>query len=409
MKSVVGMREGNKLTAMKVKRLKAPGRYCDGHGLWLQVSASGSKAWLFRFMREGRARQMGLGPLHTVSLAEARVRARQARQVLLDGKDPIDDKHATRKAARLAAARQMTFRQCAADYLAEHASGWKNPKHAWQWENSIERANKAFGDLDVGDIDVDVLLKFLRPIWRATPETGSRIRGRVEAVLDWATASKFRQGDNPARWRGHLQHLLKAKPSTTHHPALPFDEIPDFMTELRERDSISARALEFTVLTAARTAEAIGATWNEIDLGEKVWTVPAERMKASRAHRVPLSDRAVEILEAVPREKSGFVFIGARAGKPLSNMAMLELLRGMRGHGLTVHGFRSTFSDWARERTAYPRDVVEMAIAHAIKDKSEAAYRRGDALPKRRRLMAEWARYCSSPAQVSADVVALHG
>jgi integrase len=402
-------REWNKLSPRKVASCKTQGFYSDGLGLWLQVSKWGTKSWVFRYKRDGRGRYLGLGPLHTVSLAEARERARQARQTLLDGKDPIEAKRQFRKATLLADAKRKTFRNCAADYLAEHSDSWKNAKHRAQWASSIERANKAFGDLDVVDIDVDIILNFLRPIWRKTPETGSRIRGRVEAILDWATAANRRQGENPARWRGHLEHLLKAKPKATHHPALPFSELPAFMAELREHNGISARALEFTILTAARTSEAIGAKWDEIDLEAKIWTVPPKRMKAGRQHRVPLSNRTVELLEALPRDTSGFVFIGASIGKPISNMAMLQLLRGMPGRdGLTVHGFRSTFSDWARERTAFPRDVVEMALAHAIRDKSEAAYRRGDALEKRRRLMAEWVGYCQSPA-VNAEVVALHG
>jgi integrase len=245
-------------------------------------------------------------------------------------------------------------------------------------------------------------------LWDRAPETASRLRGRIERILAWATVQEYRAGENPARWRGHLQEMFAAKPKAKHHDALPFDQIAGFMAELRSRDSLSARALEFTVLTAARTGEAIGAKWDEIDLEAKVWTLPPGRMKASRQHRVPLSDRAVDILRALPRSKSGFVFAHANGLRPVSNMAMLELLRGMKGSGHTVHGFRSSFSDWARDRTAYARDVIEMALAHAIKDKSGAAYRRGDALEKRRRLMAEWARYCQSPA-AKGEVVALHG
>ncbi len=255
-----------------------------------------------------------------------------------------------------------------------------------------------------------MVLKLLRPIWPTKPETASRVRGRIERILDWASAQEFRAGDNPARWRGHLDALLPAKTkvrAVRHHPALPFVDLPDFMARLRERNSISARALEFTILTAARTAEVTGSKWNEIDLGAGIWTVPAGRTKSSRPHRVPLSDRAIEILEGLPRERSGFLFIGGRVDSPISNFAMLQMLRGLEP-GLTVHGFRSTFSDWARERTAYPRDVVEMALAHAVKDRTEAAYRRGDALEKRRRLMEAWSRYCSSPI-TSGDVVELLG
>jgi integrase len=405
------MRQGNKLTALKVSKLKAPGRYGDGHGLWLQISETGTKAWLFRYMRNGRARHMGLGPLHTVNLAEARARARHARQLILDGKDPLSVKRDARTAVRLDAARSETFCQCASAYLDSHSSAWKNRKHKAQWQATLETyAFPVIGNLPVAEIDTTLVLKILRPIWREKPETASRLRGRIERILSYWAATQKVHRDNPARWRGHLDALLPAKTkvrAVKHHPALPFAELPGFMEELRNRDSVSAKALEFTILTAVRTSEAIHATWGEIDLDAKVWTIPADRMKAGRPHRVPLSDRAVEVLEMLSRDEGEFVFLGSRPGAPISNMAMLELLRGMNSNGLTVHGFRSTFSDWARERTNYPRDVVEMALAHAIKDKSEAAYRRGDALEKRRKLMEAWAQYCSAPA-TSGKVVALH-
>jgi integrase len=408
------MREANKLTGMLVARLKKPGRYGDGNGLWLQVSNRGTKAWLFRFMRDGVPRQMGLGALHTVSLREARLRAREARQVLLDGRDPIEARHERHTAQRLVRARAMTFWQCADEFLDAHAGAWKNAKHKGQWRVTLDTyAHPLIGALPVASIDTALILKILRPIWQDKPETASRVRGRIERILDWATVQEFRRGDNPARWRGRLDALLPAKTkvrAVKHHPALSFAELPGFMAELRKRDGVSAAVLEFTILTAARTGEAIGARWDDIDQKAKVWTIPAERMKAGRPHRVPLSNRALAILEALPGDKNGFVFPGTTGGKPISNMAMLKLLRSMNGGGLTVHGFRSTFSDWARERTAYPRDVIEMALAHAIKDKSEAAYRRGDALEKRRRLMAEWARYCEEPVVGDGDaVVALHG
>ena len=291
-------------------------------------------------MRDGRARQMGLGALHTVSLQEARARARLARQVLLDGLDPIDVKHERRSRLRLEKARALTFKQCADDYLGAHAGAWKNAKHRAQWSATLDAyAHPLIGALPVAAIDTALILKILRPIWQEKPETASRLRGRIERILDWATVQEYRRGDNPARWRGHLDALLPAKTkvrAVKHHPALPFVELPAFMAELRKRDSISARALEFTILTATRTGEAIGARWDEIDLKAKVWTVPAERMKAGRPHRVPLSDRAVAILDELPRDDSNFVFLGAKVGAPISNMAMLELLRGMNGNGL--HG-----------------------------------------------------------------------
>jgi integrase len=388
----------NQLTARKIATAQKPGYYGDGGGLYLQVSKYGTRSWVFRFMMHGKNRDMGLGSCSTFTLNEARERTREFRKLVHDGIDPIDERRETKLARREATLREapsrMTFAACANSYLAEHAQTWRNDKHRAQWATSLARANKAFGDLNVAEIDVDVLVKFLSPIWQTTPETGSRIRGRVEKVLDWATARKFRFGENPARWRGHMEHLLKARPKAKHHAALPFTELPAFMAELRARDSISARALELCILTASRTGETIGARWEEINLNTKVWTIPAERMKAGREHEVPLSKRAVEILEALPHAGE-FVFTGAIAGQPISNMAMLELLKGMNGGGLTVHGFRSTFRDWAGDRTNYPRDVIEHALAHRIKDKAEASYRRTSALEKRRRLMEEWARYCN--------------
>ena len=402
------MRQANKLTALGIARLKVKGRYSDGHGLWLQVSEAGNKAWLFRYMLNGRARQMGLGPLHTVSLAEARIRARQARQVLLDGLDPLDAKRKAKTAARIEQLKTVTFKQCAEDFMKVRVRDFKNEKHRAQWRSTLETyAFPIIGSLPVAEIDTPLVLKVLRPLWERAPETASRLRGRIERVLAWATAQEYRQGDNPARWRGHLADMFPVRPKVKHHAALPYEELPAFMARLRGRDSISARALEFTVLTTVRTSEAIGARWDEIDLESKLWVIPAERMKADRPHRVPLSDRAVEILTALPRDT--FLFPGSRRGKPLSNMAMLELLRGVDGNGYTVHGFRSTFSDWARDRTAYSRDVIELALAHKIKDKAEAAYRRKDALEKRRRLMVEWGRYCNLPP-VAGEVVGLrHG
>jgi integrase len=411
-------RKRNTTTAVKSKRQEGFHRdHGDGSvtGLYLQVSKSSkkpkgvTKSWVFRYVSPitRKRRWHGLGSADAIGLAKARELARAAREQVALGNDPIEERHATKAARREAHLREiastMSFKECSDSYLREHLATYTNPKHRQQWVTSLDRANKAFGDLNVASIDVDVIVKFLAPIWEATTESASRIRGRIEKVLDWATARKFRSGENPARWQGHLEHLLKAKPKAKHHAALPFADLPAFMAELRERGSISARALELCILTACRTGEVIGARWEEIE-GD-VWTVPASRMKAKRAHRVPLSDRALAILGTLPRDSSGFVFPGAVEGKSISNMAMLELLKGMNGGGLTVHGFRSTFSDWARERTNYPRDVVEMALAHAIKDKTEAAYRRGDALPKRVRLMQAWADFCQSTSVESAEVV----
>jgi integrase len=420
-------RHGNKLTAAAVRAASRPGLYGDGHGLYLQVSAFATKAWVFRYMIDGQARKMGLGPLHTVSLAEARKRASDVRLKVLDRIDPIEDAHEARAKRKVEAAKAKTFKWCADTYVEANRTGWKNDKHAAQWVatfNETKRgrtvypaATEAINALPVSAIDTGLVLAVLEPLWKKTPESASRIRGRIEAVLNWAQVRGYRDGDNPARWRGHLDKTLpqpaKVK-AVEHHEAVPYADAPSFMAELRARKSISAFALEFCILTAARTSEVIGARWvefTEIDAsgGAKnipVWTVPADRMKAGREHRIPLSDRALAVLAELPREGE-YLFPGAQKDKPLSNMAMLELLRGMRGKGPTVHGFRSTFRDWAAEQTAYPNEMCEIALAHAIGDKAEAAYRRGDMMEKRRRLMADWAAYCANPPSARDKVVSI--
>jgi integrase len=396
------MRGINKLTALKINSLKAPGKYADGLGLYLLIRRPGDKSWCFRYMRNGHARQLGLGPLHSVSLQEARNRAREARQLILDGRDPIEVRHQALQAHKAEQLRTLTFREAALQFLAtDKVQKFKSDKHRKQWGSTLESyAFPVFGDLPLQSIDTAIVLRALLPVWKRTPETGSRLRGRIERVFAWAKPLKLIDGENPAS-REVLKDHLPTKAKAKHHEAMPYADLPAFMERLRDRDSMSARCLEFTILTAARTQEAIGARWSEIDLDAGVWTIPAARMKAKRDHRVPLSHRVVEMLRGLTKKSGGLIF-------PLSNMAMLNLIKGMEGNGYTVHGFRSAFSDWARDRTGYARDVIEMALAHTIKDKSEAAYRRGDALDKRRRLMNEWARYCQSPA-VSADVVALHG
>jgi integrase len=403
-------RDSNRLTAVKIAKVTRPGRYGDGGGLLLQVSRWRTKAWLFRFERDGRERQMGLGSVSTLSLAEARERARECRKILLDGRDPIEVRNAERMQRRTETARAVTFKACAERYIAAHEASWGNQKHREQWKSTLARyAYPIIGDLSVSAIDTALVVKVIEALWATKPETAARLRGRVESVLNWATVRGFRAGDNPARWRGHLDKLLpsrgKVKP-VKHHPALPYAEIPTFMAELRNRDGISARALELTILTAVRTGEVIHARRSEFDVEAKVWTIPAERMKGRREHRVPLSNRAVAILTALPREGDGdgFVFIGARGNRTLSNMAMLELMRGLRP-GYVPHGFRSTFRDWAAETTNYQNHIVEMALAHVVGDKVEAAYRRGDLFEKRRRLMGDWARYCSRQASPDAEVV----
>jgi integrase len=394
------MRPSKNLTSVALAKLINPGRYAVGDGAYLQIAKGGTRAWVFRYQRDGKARHMGLGPYSLVTLAEAREKARAARKALLDGLDPLETKAARRAQARLETAKGMTFQQCAERMIASHEAAWKNPKHRQQWRNTLATyAYPALGDLPIAAVDTGLVLKALEPIWATKPETAGRVRGRIEAVLDWAKARGYREGENPARWRGHLDKLLPNRRKVRrvkNHPAMPYADLPVFMAELRNRTSVSARALEFTILTASRTGETIGARWLEIDLKTRTWTVPAARMKAGKEHRVPLSDPAVELLETLPREGE-YVFMGGRAGKPLSNMAMLELLRGMKSGSCYVpHGFRSTFRDWAAESTGYPSEVVEAALAHAIQSKVEAAYRRGDLFEKRRRLMADWASFCAS-------------
>jgi integrase len=310
----------------------------------------------------------------------------------------------------LAAASIMTFEQCGKAYITAHEPSWRNGKHRQQWRNTLDTyVYPAIGSLPVQVIDTAMVVKILEPIWTAKPETAGRVRGRIESILDWATVREFRTGDNPARWKGHLDHLLPRKGKihrVRHQPAMHYRDVPAFMAELRSQTRTSARALEFTILNTVRTAEAIRATWPEIDREAKIWTISARRIKAARDHRVPLSDRALAILDALPREEGDdHLFIGARAGKGLSDMAMLELLRGMAGNGYTVHGFRSSFRDWCAEQTNYPRELAEVALAHALKNKVEAAYQRGDLLEKRRRLMRDWARYCASPPRAEGGAV----
>jgi integrase len=415
----------HRLTQKGIEHAKPPkGRRAimipDGGNLYLQATIGGNgginRSWLFRYELDGARHDMGLGPVTTLRLAEAREQARQLRQQIIAGIDPLgarNEQKAERKAkaqaARAEKAKAQTFRECAEKYLAVHGDKWKNPKHAAQWRATLATyAHPIIGDLNVADIDEAHLVRVLEPIWRKIPETARRVRGRIEAVLGYATVSKFRTGDNPARWHNHLQTLLGGtQKAVEHHAALPFAEVPAFMVELRGRNSTSASALEFAVLTAARTGEVIGALWDEIDLKAKTWTIPKERMKANADYRVPLTPRAVEVLSSLERRGTHVfgthVFGTPVTGKPLSNMALLELLRGMRA-GFTVHGFRSAFRDWAAERTNYPNHVVEKALAHSIPDKVEKAYRRGDLFEKRRRLMLEWEKYLSRPSAEAADV-----
>ncbi len=391
------------LSAKKVEEQKRAGYFGDGQGLYLQVTATRSKSWIFRFMLNGRSREMGLGSASLVSLKEARGKAHAARKLLADGIDPIEARNAQRATQALERARAITFAECAKKYIAAHRASWKNAKHAAQWTSTIETyCNPVIGALPVADIDTGLVLKVLEPIWREKPVTADRLRGRIERVLDWATTRKYRKGENPARWRGHLKNLLpamKKRLRVKHHPALPYEKIPGFMQSLRAQDSIAAHALEFCILTSGRTVEVIGARREEFDLEKAIWVVPASRMKAGREHRVPLSPRAVKIVKAQLALGDTYVFPGARTGRGLSNMAMLKFLKRIGYSDLTVHGFRSAFRDWAAEQTAYPREVCEMALAHTIGDETEAAYRRGDLLKKRHLLMDAWAKYAEQPTK----------
>src|SRR5215831_11802486 len=400
-----------KLSVFGVRRASKPGYYGDGGGLYLVVGKGGAKSWVFRYRRDGRLREMGLGPVHTISLAEARERARECRRKRLDGFDPLDERHAARLEQRLVAAKAMTFRQCAEGYLKAHSAGWRNDRHAAQWSSTLQTyVYPFFGGLPVQAIDVGLVLRALEPIWTTKPETASRVRGRIERILDYAAARSYRTGENPARWKGHLDHLLPEKRKVRrvkHHAALPYSELAEFMTELRQQGGFAARALEFAILTAARTGEVIGARWPEIDLKARLWVIPAQRMKGGHEHRVPLSEPALSILAAMQEKReSEFVFPGGKAGRPLSNMALLMTLRQMGRGDITAHGFRSSFRDWVAERTNFPSEVAEMALAHVVSDKVEAAYRRGNLFGKRRQLAEAWARYCTT-AQTNGDVVPL--
>jgi len=402
----------DRLSALGLKS-KGPGMHPDGAGLYLCVGATGRRSWIFRYMFEGKRHEMGIGPLHTIGLKEARERARRCREQLLDGIDPLAARQTQRQAVRLDHAKAITFQECAERYIEAHRPTWRNAKHAAQWPSTLETyVYPIFGDLPVQAIDEGLVVKALEPIWSTKAETATRVRQRIEAVLDWASVRKFRRGENPARWKGCLESLLpkpasakravrRATGRAEHHAALPYDEIAAFVAELRRQDGMAARALEFAVLTAGRTGEVIGARWDEVNFAECVWTVPAERMKAGRDHRVPLAPLAIAILDELARQRppgddAPVIFAGPKRGKPLSNMAMLMLLRRMGRGELTVHGFRSTFRDWAAERTNFPAEVVEMALAHAVSDKVEAAYRRGDLFQKRRQLMADWAGFCNA-------------
>lgn len=432
------------LTAAKVRTAK-PGRHGDGGGLYLLVRSAEARFWVFRYTpRGGKMREIGLGRAGgpgAVALAEARERAADLQRQVKAGVDPLAKREADAASAAAEAVaaeiREKTFRDVAGLFLASHEAAWRNPKHRQQWRNTLDAyAHPHMGDTPVAEVATEHVTAALEPIWREKPETASRVRGRIEAVLDYAAARGWREGENPARWRGHLARVLPARAKLAkveHHPALPWREAGAFMAALRAREGMAARALELVILTAARTGEALGMRWGEVDLGDGLWTVPAERMKAGREHRVPLPAAATALLRGLntpagpfptagrERESIGtigtiggigvgpsadaLVFPGVSPGRPLSNMALLMLLRRMGRGDLTAHGFRSTFRDWAAEATAFPRELAEAALAHTLRDKVEAAYRRGDMLEKRRRLMEAWAAFCERPAPAQGETV----
>jgi integrase len=398
-------------TFCKKSNLKR-GTYADGGGLYLQISKTGTKAWLLRYMMNGVSHNMGLGDFEKVTLKDARKKAQAAHSLVVDGIDPIAERNARKAALVVERAKAMTFEECARGYVEAHQHKWKSLKHGAQWTATLETyAYPIIGKLPVGAIETAHVVKVLEPIWKTKGETARRVRSRIEMVLDRASALKLRTGDNPARLTGELKELLPAQVKIVkHHEAMNYRELPGFMAKLRQRDNISARGLEWTILTACRTGDTIGATWSEIDLQEKTWTIPAARLKGKLGtrqhdHVVPLCDRALAILADLPRD-GDFVFPGGKEGSGLSNMAMAEVLKEM-DTDVTVHGFRSSFRDWAAERTNYPHEMAEMALAHTIGSKVERAYRRGDMLDKRRRMMTDWADHCDRPIVDGDNVVAI--
>jgi integrase len=415
---VDGMAPAGKLSALQVARIKEPGYYGDGGGLWLQVTVGSDgkprKSWIYRFKKiNGKhTREMGLGPLSLFGLQEARTKAVAAARLRYEGIDPIEARRAASAHAKVAAAKEITFRECAESFISSHQARWHNAKHAAQWGSTLETyAYSVFGPLPIGAIDTALVSRVIEPLWSTKPETASRLRGRIEAILDWAKMRGYRDGENPARWRGRLDKLLPPRSEVRrvkHHAALPYAEMPAFMQQLLGQSGGAARALEFTILTAARTGETIGARWSEINLLEKLWIVPGARMKAAKEHRVPLCARAVEIIEEMAELKvNNYVFPGQRANKALSNMAMLAVLKRMKRTDLTTHGFRSSFRDWAAEQTEFPAEVAELSLAHGVGNKVEAAYRRGDLFEKRRQLIDDWAEFCVSASMQPIAVPSL--
>lgn len=412
------------LTELKIKHAK-PGYWLDAGGLYLQVSPSGAKSWIYRFQLNGKRREMGLGPLSGVPAKEARRRAAEARAMIHNKIDPVEHRKqqaqaAVARAAEVAAG-SVTFKKAALEYIEKNRPGWKNAKHVTQWENTLATyAYPIMGDIPVGEIANDTVLKVLNPIWHDKTETAKRLRGRIELVLSYAKAKGYRRGENPAAWRGNLADILpkpgKIRPHTP-QPALPYERMSEFMTSLRQREGVSVLCLEFVILTACRSGEALKAKWAEVDEEKGVWIIPGERMKARKEHRVPLSDAALAVLEEARKVRQGeYIFPGVRSGKPMTDMALTALVKRMdeeqiengaerwldknSGKRIVPHGMRSSFRDWAAEATHYPGEMAEMALAHTVGNKVEAAYRRGDMFEKRRQMMADWAAWCEPKENV---------
>lgn len=396
------------LTKLEIDNARV-GMHADGQGLYLQVTAAAAagearlrKSWIYRYQLAGRRREMGLGSLGDVPAKTARDLAHDARRLVGSGLDPLEQRRREQRAAATEAAiaaGRPTFRQAAQQHIDSHEASWRNAKHAQQWRNTLATyAYPVIGNTPVDEVDDAMVLAILEPIWSTRTETATRVRSRIEIVLDAAAARKLRSPLNPARWKGHLERLLPKPRKVTpvkHHPALPIAEAPTFVSRLREHTGISALCLELVVLTAVRSGEALRAEWVEFDRAARVWTVPASRTKTGREHRVPLSGAAVALLDRAAQLREGdFVFPGVQSGRPMSDMALTMLLRGMRP-GITVHGFRSTFRDWVAEKTSYANELAEMALGHAVGDAVEAAYRRGDMFERRRQLMADWASWCT--------------
>jgi integrase len=403
-------RQRDRLTDRKIQTLKVAGFYSDGGNLYLDFKDPPSKNWVVRYSRNGRTRDLGIGNYPAVSLAEARLKRNAALTKLRKGVDPVDERRAANLAAKIEAPKAMTFKQCAERYIAAHEHGWKNSVHIYQWRQTLETyVYSVFGDAPVAAIDTALVMQAIEPHWLTKTETMVRTRGRIERILDWARARGYRAGENAARWRGHLDSLLPKRSKVApvqNHPALPYAELPGFFAELTTNTGIGSLALQFAILTAARTGEVIGARWDEINPVDKVWEIPAGRMKMGKAHRVPLSEPVLAILATLKRLPSSDFVFAAHARRPVSNMIMLMQLRRMGCADLTVHGFRSTFSDWVAEKTGFPTEVREMSLAHKISNAVEAAYRRGDLFEKRRELMRQWAAYCTGPVP-AGEVVSL--